>query len=139
MTASSSPRVAPIASARDGVTPAPRGAFNRRSRLQHKGDFDRVFQGGRRAQGRHLHLIACLPREPNGSPRLGLAVAKGVGHSPARARLRRLAREAFRVLRPALQHPVDLVVSARHPWPDANLLDVVEEMLFLGKKLRLIA
>ena len=133
------PPVAPNLSAPDGETPAPHGSFRRHNRLQHKLDFDTVFQRGRRAQGRHFNLIACLVRDPDAQPRLGLAVAKGAGHSPARARLRRLTREAFRALRPALQRPVDLVVSARQPWPNAQLADVVEELLFLSKKLRLIA
>ena len=124
---------------RSGETPAPHGAFRRTSRLQNKTEFDHVFQRGRRAQGQHLYVIACPVRDPDALPRLGLAVAKGAGHSPARARLRRLAREAFRAVRPRLQRPVDLVVSARHPWPDAQLADVIDELLFLGKKLRLIA
>ncbi len=121
-----------------GEIPAPHGSLGRGSRLQYKRDFDRVFQRGRRAHGHHIHLIASPPREQDAPPRLGLAVAKGVGHAPARARLRRLTREAFRVLRPALRRPVDLVVSARLPWPNAQLVDVLEEMMLLGKKLRLI-
>jgi len=129
---------APKLSTPQGETLAPRGTLGRHNRLQNKPDFDTAFQRGRRAQGRHLNLIACLNRGPRAIPRLGLAVAKGVGHSPARARLRRLAREAFRALRPSLQRPFDLVVTARQPWPNAQLLDVVEELLFLSQKLRLL-
>ena len=116
----------------------PLGTLRRCDRLQHKADFDAVFQRGRRAHGPHLHVIACPVRQMGTPPRLGLAVAKGVGHAPARARLRRLAREAFRALRPQLQRSVDLVVSARQPWPDARLADVVEELTWLGRKLRLM-
>ena len=122
-----------------GATAIPQGTLRRRDRLQHKRDFDTVFARGRRAQGSHLSAIACLARGPHGQPRLGLAVAKAAGHAPARARLRRLTREAFRALRPELQRSVDLVVSVRHPWPDAQLADVLQELQTLGKKLRLIA
>jgi ribonuclease P protein component len=120
------------------ASPTPSGQLQRSDRLQRKSEFDAVFQRGRRAHGPHLSVIATPVREPAAAPRLGLAVAKGVGHAPARARMRRLAREAFRTLRPSLQRPVDLVVSTRQPWPDAQLADVLAELSWLGKKLRLL-
>ena len=43
--------------------------------------------------------------------------------------MRRLAREAFRALRPQLRQPVALIVSARQPWPDAHLADFTEASL----------
>ena len=117
----------------------PSGRLRRGDRLLHKGDFDVVFQRGRRAQGRHLHAIVSLGRGQHGQPRLGLAVAKAAGHAPARARLRRLTRDAFRALRPLWSRPFDLVVSIRQPWPDAALDQVLEELLELSQKLRLLA
>ena len=120
------------------LQPTVTGKLQRADRLRHKSEFDAVFQRGRRAHGPHLSVIATPVREPAAPPRLGLAVAKGVGHAPARARLRRLAREAFRALRPSLQRPFDVVVSSRQPWPDAQLADVLAELSWLGRKLRLL-
>jgi ribonuclease P protein component len=63
---------------------------------------------------------------------LGLAVSTGVGNSPARARLKRLIRAAFRSVlanRPAWRtRGPALVVSARAPWPEADLTAVCREL-----------
>jgi ribonuclease P protein component len=60
--------------------------------------------------------------------RLGLSVAKAVGHAPARARLRRLLRAAFRALRSSWPAGTDVVVMVRVPWTDATLLSVIDEL-----------
>jgi ribonuclease P protein component len=87
-----------------------------------------VLRRGRRGRGAHLGVSVVLRGEAfAGRRRLGIAVSKRSGHAPARARLRRLLREAFRGLRmgwPAL----DLVVSCGTPWPDARLADVAAEL-----------
>jgi len=70
--------------------------------------------------------------------RLGLAVAKTAGHSPARARLRRLFREAFRCIRSELAVPTDLVALLRQPWPAADLAAVVTEMRHCAHVMRLL-
>ena len=107
------------------AAPLPTGRFGRRHRLRAKRDLKRVLRKGRRARGRHL-TIATID---GGTPvsRLGLAVSKGAGNSPQRARIKRLLREAFRACRsnwPAL----DVVAMCRQPWPGATLHDVVAEL-----------
>ncbi len=91
---------------------------------------------GRKAQGPHFLLVAA--RGSRDHSRLGLAVAKAAGNAPARARLRRLLREAFRSLRPQLQQPSDLVVLSRVPWPTADLATVASELWLQAGQLRLI-
>lgn len=91
---------------------------------------------GRKAQGAHFLLVAA--RGQREGSRLGLAVAKAAGNAPARARLRRLLREAFRSLRTQLQQPSDLVVLSRVPWPEADLAAVVNELWLQAGQLRLI-
>lgn len=114
----------------------PHGRFGRQDRLQHQGDFRRVMRKGRKAPGPHFLLVAARGLE--GHSRLGLAVAKAAGHAPARARLRRLLREAFRTLRSQIHHPTDLVVHARQTWPDADLAAVVGELRQQAVQLRLV-
>ena len=128
--------------------PVPAGRLRRSDRVQHQGEFRLVLRRGRRARGLHFVLVALrtlpassvtLPARPGALPgcRLGLAVAKGAGNAPARARLRRLLREAFRSLRAGFHGPCDLVVLASTPWPDAHLAAVVAELQGLTLKLRL--
>jgi len=114
------------------------GRLARADRLQRSEEFRRVMKRGHRAQGSHVGLFALRTASPN--HRLGLAVSVGVGHSPARARMRRLLREAFRVLRQRITtvQSVDLVVLARQPWPGAQLRDVLAELTILGAQLRLM-
>lgn len=98
------------------------------------------MRSGRRAKGSHL-VVVVQPRaaEPTTAcSRLGLAVARSAGHAPARARMRRLLREAFRALRSDLLRPVDVVVMAQTPWPDARFCDVTGELAALLRQVRVL-
>ena len=125
------------AEAQQRPVPAATGGLSRADRLGRSEEFRRVMKKGRRAQGSHVGLFALRTASPR--HRIGLAVSVGVGHSPARARMRRLLREAFRVLRQRMtvSQSVDLVILARQPWPGASLADVVAELTQLGAQLRL--
>jgi ribonuclease P protein component len=63
-------------------------------RLRRRVEFDRVFQKGRRLDGRLFVLLAL----PNGASedRLGLTVSRRIGGAVVRNRARRLLREGFR-------------------------------------------
>ncbi|MCO4760935.1 MAG: ribonuclease P protein component [Myxococcales bacterium] len=108
---------------------APSGRFGRCHRLRTRGDFDRVFRNGRRARGRHLAIVGL--RHGGDGSRLGLAVGKKSGNAPARARLRRLLREAFRSVRHEFPQPMELVVRTLKPWPEADLALVHAELAAL--------
>ena len=97
-------------------------------------NLSRVLRRGRRLRDEHLVLVVRTGEQP--WPRLGLAVSKGAGNSPARARMRRLCREAFRSLRQDWPEAVDVVVFARVPWPDARLSEVRGEMARQMDKVR---
>ncbi|MCB9738766.1 MAG: ribonuclease P protein component [Deltaproteobacteria bacterium] len=103
----------------------PRGRLHRSDRVLLRRDFEQILRRGRRRRGDHLG-IAVLRREDD-TRRIGLAVSRGCGHSPARARMRRLLREAFRALR-ADWPGIDLVVTCGRPWPDAHLPEVAAEL-----------
>jgi ribonuclease P protein component len=93
---------------------------------------------GRRTASDHL-VVSALLHDPTrtGGHRLGLAVAKTAGHAPARARLRRLLREAFRAVRHRWPRAADLVVLAKKPWPEATLWSVTAELAEAAERLRL--
>jgi ribonuclease P protein component len=68
---------------------------NRRYRLSRSRDFDAVYRHGRSVSTRFL-VLYWFPREEGEEPRLGIAVPKGIGRSPARSRIKRQLREAWR-------------------------------------------
>ncbi len=88
--------------------------MQRRNRLSRSKDFDTVYRRGRTASGRYV-VLHWFPRDedPDGEPRLGLAVPRSVGTAVARNRVKRLLREAWRELLPTVPAGRDYVLAAR--------------------------
>jgi ribonuclease P protein component len=86
----------------------------RRNRLSRSKDFDTVYRRGQTASGRYV-VLHWFPRDedPDGEPRLGLAVPRSVGTAVARNRVKRLLREAWRELLPTVPAGQDYVLAAR--------------------------
>jgi ribonuclease P protein component len=86
----------------------------RRNRLSRSKDFDTVYRRGRSASSRYL-VLHWFPRDddPDGEPRLGLAVPRAVGPAVTRNRVKRLLREAWRELLPSVPAGQDYVLAAR--------------------------
>jgi ribonuclease P protein component len=86
----------------------------RRYRLSRSRDFDAVYRRGRSVSTRYL-ILHWFPREeePDGDPRLGLAVPRSVGSAVVRNRVKRLLREAWRELLPTVTGGNDYVLVAR--------------------------
>ena len=85
-----------------------------RRRLSRSGDFDAVYQRGRSAANRHL-VVYAFDRDgrPGDAPRLGLSVSRKVGDATERNRVKRVLREQFAAITPAMRPHVDIVVIAR--------------------------
>ena len=88
--------------------------MERRYRLSRSRDFDAVYRQGRSVSTRYLTLH-WFPREddPDGQPRLGLAVPKSVGTAVVRNRIKRQLRETWRALEDATRPGYDYVLVAR--------------------------
>jgi ribonuclease P protein component len=88
--------------------------LQRRHRLSRSKDFDAVYRHGTSASTRYLTLH-WFPREedPEGEPRLGLAVPRSVGSAVSRNRIKRQLREAWRSLLEQVPPGKDYVLVAR--------------------------
>ncbi len=99
-----------LSQTRDRVN-AKRQGFSRGERLLLPREFERVYQAGRRAGDRYL-LVYGLPNKLERT-RIGLSVSKRLGNAVRRARLKRLLREAFRLVKEELPRGYDLVLIPR--------------------------
>jgi ribonuclease P protein component len=99
--------------------------FRARHRVSHKRDFEAAYRQG----VRRVHGALAVYARPNGLPesRLGLSVGKRVGNAVRRGRVKRMIREAFRLIRAEMPAGYDLVVSVRPHRP--LTIDRYEESL----------
>lgn len=111
--------------------------MERRYRLSRSRDFDAVYRQGRSVSTRFLTLH-WFPREddPEGVPRLGLAVPKSVGTAVVRNRVKRQLRETWQELGASVPAGRDYVLVARpgiaepsegrgHAWLVEQVADVL--------------
>lgn len=94
--------------------------MQRRNRLSRSRDFDTVYRRGHSVSSRYL-VLHSFPREedPEGPPRLGLAVPRAVGSAVVRNRVKRLLREAWKSLLPSVPRGRDYVLAARSGLAEA--------------------
>lgn len=83
------------------------GPLRKADRLLHVGEFRSVYRRGFHASSRRFGCYV-RPRR-DGPSRLGLSVSRKYGNSPARNRIKRLLREAFRRLRHDFAQPLDVI------------------------------
>jgi ribonuclease P protein component len=101
-------------------------------RLQHARQFDGVYAAKVRETRGPLTVFA-LPNDL-GHPRLGLSVGRKVGTAPKLNRIKRLLREAFRLMQHDLPRGYDVVINVR-PHETALLADYQRMLSSLTVKL----
>lgn len=94
--------------------------YSPRHRLRHALEFEAVY-GAKVRESRGPLTVFAIPNEL-GHPRLGLSVGRKVGIAPKRNRIKRLLREAFRLMQHDLPRGYDLVINVR-PHETAMLAD----------------
>lgn len=105
-------------------------------RLKKNWEFKRVYRKGRTVVSRNIVLYYC----PNGldNNRIGFSISKKVGKSVVRNRIRRVYREAFKVVDKFLKQGNDFILIARKPAVDVSFNQACKELYNLCRKKQLI-
>ncbi len=93
-------------------------AYPKSKRLLRRGQFRRVYDQGLNSRGPDLRLFV-LARQDKEPTRVGITVTRGAGGAVQRNRMKRLVRESFRLISPALAPGYDIVVNLYprdNPW-----------------------
>ena len=88
-----------------------RYTFTKQQRIRSRIDFSAVFEKGIKQTRGPLAAVA-VPTS-HSKPRLGLSVSRRVGTAPRRNRIKRLIREAFRLMQHDFPRSYDLVIIVR--------------------------
>ena len=111
----------------------PRFPLRPAMRIRRGNDFQRAYRRGSRARGNNLIVVAC----PNGLgfSRIGLSVGKRIWKQAVRRnRIRRIFKEAFRLVYPELPEGYDFVLIPAVPKLRPTLGATRSELTALGRK-----
>jgi ribonuclease P protein component len=86
---------------------------DKKLRLTRSKDIQRIFTQGRRVLDGRITLLAMRRDEAGAASRVGVAVSVRCGNAVRRNRIKRLAREAFRLSRPDLPAGWDFIIVPR--------------------------
>jgi ribonuclease P protein component len=90
-------------------------SFPKSKRVRSRIEFSRVFEQGIRQSRGPLVAVSIPTDKP--TARLGLSVPRRVGTAPKRNRIKRLIREAFRLMQHDFPRAYDLIVIVRPHEP----------------------
>ena len=94
---------------------------SRATGIRRRAEFASIFAQGRSLAGEAIVLYWRV--RPEGPPRAGFCVGKQLGKAVTRNRIKRLLRESWRSLAPAVAVPADLVFIARRGGLDFSLIE----------------
>ena len=104
--------------------------------LKKNRDFQRVYTNGKSFANRYL--VMYILENGSSKNRLGISVSKKVGNSVVRHRLKRLAKESYRLNEGLFQSGFDIVVIARVTANKLTYMEMESALLHLGRLQKLI-
>ncbi|MEW9672341.1 ribonuclease P protein component [Ammoniphilus sp. 3BR4] len=107
-------------------------------RLRDQNEFQKVFQQGKSAANRQF-VVYMLPKEGQEHIRIGISVSKKIGKAVVRNRVKRLIREASRLLVPQMKWRGDLVIIARIPVAEMDYHELSASLTHCLKKAKLLS
>ncbi len=111
--------------------------MNRSYSLKRNKEFQRVYRRGKSQGSRAAVMIVCRAR--HASVRVGFSVSKKLGNAVVRNRIKRRAREAFRVYLPEVKRGYDVIVVAREGIAELPFSELKKTMRYLLKKSGLLS
>ena len=108
-------------------------AFPREARLVHRGDFDRVYQAGKRLSS--SHFTAFVRKNELTLSRFGFSIKKALGGAVVRNRIRRRLREIVRCHQQEIPVGWDIVVHPKNSVSKAEFAALTDDLMRLLKKL----
>lgn len=106
-------------------------------RLKKSWEFLRVYQKGKKAWD--PYFVIYVYRTQFRQTRLGITASKKVGNSVQRNRVKRLIREAFRMLKPELLPQYDIVVVGRPAACGLKAGEAIESFRKLFRRASILA
>jgi len=113
------------------------GGFSLQSnmRLKKSGDYKRVYHYGKSAANREL-VVYVLERSETPTLRFGISVSKKIGNAVVRNRVKRLIKEAIRLImkQHKLKQHKDVVIIARMPAAKMDFSQIERSLKHIFKK-----
>jgi len=117
----------------NGGAPAKGLTFPRRSRLVRRGDFDRVYQAGKRLTSSHFTVF--VRSNELALNRFGFSIKKALGGAVVRNRIRRRLREMVRCHQQEIPAGWDIVIHPKSSVAKAPFAALADDLVRLLKKL----
>ena len=111
-------------------------SFPKRLRLQRNGQFQRVYDTGRRYVG--PLFVAYVLATPDAPCAVGVVTSRKIGNAVMRNRARRLLREAYRLNQQLFQDHFQLVMVARSAINGKKRYDVEASLLDVFRRAGLL-
>jgi ribonuclease P protein component len=100
--------------------------FSKRERITHPHDFRAAMKSGKRKSSKNFILF--FQRNKSGMNRLGIVVKKEIGPATYRNRIKRYAREFFRLHKDQIKGSFDIVLLVKKGTPISQYFEVEREL-----------